>query len=163
MADLEREPAMARQAAAETEQSRAQLLAPSSGYVLTPALQERAGVSLAPGEVFCQVSPLDTLRVEVAVSEVDIDRIHAGQPIRLKVLGFPDRQFKGRVSEVSWQGDSPKPGLPSVFTVLGWVANPGPSLRSGMTGRARIDVGRDTLLARWVRGVWRWLRMNFWA
>lgn len=162
MADLDRERALARLAAAERDDRRAHLTAPVTGYVLTPNLKEREGSYLLAGDVFCQVSPLDTLRVEAGVSETDISRIRPGQTLRLKVLAFPDRQFRGRVTEVSWGGEPTKPGRPSVFKVVGWVANPGPSLRSGMTGRARIDVGRDTILARFLRGFWRWLRMGFW-
>jgi len=161
-ADLAREEALARLAAAQRTGRRAQIVAPVDGYVLTPDLAAREGAFLEAGDVFCQVSALDTLRLEVGISETDIDRVTPGQPIRLKVLGFPDRQFKGLVSEISWEGQPAKPGRPSVFKVKGWVANPGPSLRSGMTGRARIDVGYDTILVRVTRGLWRWLRMGFW-
>ncbi|MGH7725665.1 MAG: efflux RND transporter periplasmic adaptor subunit [Candidatus Eiseniibacteriota bacterium] len=162
MAELDREGAMARLAALERDNARSQLTAPVTGYVLTPNLAERAGTYLEAGEVFCQVSPLDTLRVEIGVSETDVARIRPGQTLRLKVLGYPDRQFRGRVTEVSWQGEPSRPGRPTVFKVLGFVANPGPTLRSGMTGRARVDVSPETLIVRWLRGVWRWLRMGFW-
>ena len=162
LADLEREGALARLSAAERDQARAQIVAPQAGYVLTPDLGQLEGRRLETGDVFCQVSRLDTLRVEVGVSEADVARIRPGQPVRLKVLGFPDRQFRGRVSEVSWMGEPTHPGQPSAFKILGWVANPGLALRSGMTGRARIDVESETLLARWTRGFWRWLRMGFW-
>jgi len=161
-AELDREVALARLNAAENAAARSQLTAPQTGTVLTPDLAERVGTRLEPGEVFCQVSPLDTLRVEIGVSETDVARIHPGESLRLKVLGFPDRQFRGRVTEVSWQGEPTGRGRPTVFKAMGWVANPGPTLRSGMTGRARIDVAPDTLLARWGRGIWRWLRMGFW-
>ncbi len=162
LADLDREGALARLSSAEGDQARAQLVAPQSGYVLTPDLGALEGRRLAAGDVFCQVSRIDTLRVEIGISEADVARISPGQILRLKVLGYPDRQFRGRVTEVSWLGEPTRPGRPAAFKVLGWVANPGAAMRSGMTGRARIDVPPDTLLARWTRGVWRWLRMGFW-
>ena len=98
------------------------------------------GTWVDAGEAFAQVSPLDTMRVEIGVSETDVARVRPGQPLRLKVLGFPDRQFKGRVTEVGWEGESAAPGKPAVFKVVGWVANPGPNLRSGMTG---VEVGPE--------------------
>lgn len=162
LADLEREGALAQLSAAELDQSRTQILAPRAGYVLTPDLGALEGRRLAAGDVFCQVSRLDTLRVEVGVSEAEVTRIRPGQSLRLKVLGFPERQFKGQVGEVAWMGESTRPGQPAAFKVVGWVANPGSVLRAGMTGRARVDVPPDTLLARWTRGLWRWLRMGFW-
>ena len=55
-AELDRQAALARLADAEREGARAQLVAPQSGYVLTPDLAEREGAHLAAGEVFCQVS-----------------------------------------------------------------------------------------------------------
>jgi multidrug efflux pump subunit AcrA (membrane-fusion protein) len=161
-AELDRQAALSRLAEAEREGARAQLTAPQAGYVLTPGLAEREGGRLSAGEIFCQVSRLDSLRVEVAVTETEIDRVHPGETLRLKVVGFPERQFRGRVTEVSWQGETTRPGRPSAFRVLGMVANPGPALKSGMTGRARVDVPSETLFARWSRGIWRWLRMGFW-
>jgi putative peptide zinc metalloprotease protein len=162
LAELRQDEAMARLAEARREGARTQLVAPVDGYVLTPALDERIGDWLEAGDVLCQVSPLDTLRVEVAVSEEDIDRIRPGQRLRIKVLGFPERQFAGFVTDVSWIGESPAPGQGSHFAVRGWVANPGPSLRAGMTGRARIDVEGATLLWRMTRGLVRMFRLNFW-
>jgi len=161
-AELTREQAMARLDAAETEGASTQLTAPSDGYVLTPALETRIGSYLRPGEVLCYVSPLDTLRVEVAVSELDMGAVRPGERLRLKVLGFPDRQYKGEVSEVSWQGEPAAEGKPSNFLVRGWVVNPDHGLRAGMTGRARVDVGGATLLSRWLRGPYRALRFGLW-
>jgi GAF domain-containing protein len=161
-ADLDRQAALARLADAERDGLRAQLVAPQAGVVLTPNLEERAGARLAAGDIFCQVSRLDSLRVEMAVSETEIARVRPGARLRLKVLGFPDRQFRGAVTEVAWQGEPTRPGRPAVFRVLGTVGNPGATLKTGMTGRARVDVAPETLLVRWLRGIWRWLRMGFW-
>jgi multidrug efflux pump subunit AcrA (membrane-fusion protein) len=163
LATIDRDQALARLAAVGAEDRRGRLTAPVDGVVLTPNLKEKVGSWLDAGETLCQVSPLDTMRVEIGVSETDVSRIRPGQTIRLKVLGYPDRQFKGQVTEIGWEGETPGPGKPSVFKVVGWVANPGPHLRSGMTGRARVDVGRDTILARATRGLWRALRMGFWT
>ena len=162
LADLDRESALARLAAAQGELSRAQLIAPTGGFVLTPSLEALEGRRLEEGEIFAQVSPLDTLRVEIGVSEADVARIRPGQALRIKVLGFPDRQFRGTVHEVAWMGEPTAHGRPAVFKVLGRVANPNGLLKSGMTGRARVDVAPDTLLSRWTRGLWRWIRMSFW-
>ena len=161
-AELAQQESMARLTAAESQGASTQLTAPADGYVLTPALEQRIGSYLNAGDVFCYVSPLDTLRVEVAVSELDMGTVHPGERLRLKVLGFPDRQFKGRVSEVSWQGEPGAPGKPSTFLVRGWVANQGLGLRAGMTGRARVDVGGATMLSRWLRGPYRALRFGLW-
>ena len=163
LAQLSRAEALARAAAARVTGDQARLLSPADGYVLTPALRAQVGAYLAPGEIFCQVSPVDTLRVELAVSEIDMGPVRPGQPLRLKVLGFPDRQFRGRVTEVSWQGEVGQPGKPATFLVRGWVANEGLRLRSGMTGRARVDVGLATLLSRWTRGLYRSFRLGFWV
>ncbi len=163
MAELDREGALARLSAAEGDDRRATLVAPVDGSVLTTGLEELEGAWLEAGDVFCQVSALDTLRVEVGVSETDVARVRPGQVVRLKVLAFPDRQFRGQVTEVAWQGEPTEAGRPAVFKVVGRIANPGSLLRSGMTGRARVDVGRDTILARVMRGGWRWLRLRFYT
>jgi RND family efflux transporter MFP subunit len=161
-AELAQEESMARLDAAASEGASTQIIAPADGYVLTPALEQRVGSYLNAGEVLCYVSPIDTLRVEMAVSELDMAAVRPGERLRLKVLGFPDRQFKGRVTEVSWLGEPGAPGKASTFLVRGWVANEGMGLRAGMTGRARVDVGGATLLSRWIRGPYRALRFGLW-
>ena len=163
VADLERQEALARLSSADRADRRTHLTSPIDGVVLTAGLAELEGTWLEAGDVFCQVSTLDTLRVEVGISEADIGRVQPGQPIRLKVLAFPDRQFRGRVTEVAYQGEETQPGRPTAFKVIGRVANPGAALKSGMTGRARVDVGVETLLSRAGRGLWRWLRLSFYA
>lgn len=162
LAELRREQAVARLAAMQHESGRTELVAPVDGTVLTPLVEQRIGDWYEMGDVFCQVSPLDTLHVEVAIDEVDVHRIRPGSELRLKVLGFPDRQFRGQVATVSWIGERARPGQRSHFLVRGWVANPGPSLRAGMTGRARIEAGNATLLWRVTRDLVRGLRLWAW-
>jgi RND family efflux transporter MFP subunit len=163
MAELRRRQALARLAGARREEGQTELIAPVDGYVLTPLLKEMEGSLLEAGDVLCQVSPLDTMHVDVAISEIDIRSIEPGQKLRIKVLGFPDRQYEGLVTGISWQGEEARAGRSSSFVVRGWVANPGPELRSGMTGRARIDVASTTLLWRWTRGIIRGLRFGLWV
>jgi HlyD family secretion protein len=162
LADLRRQETLARLAAAKQEDRGTDVVAPVDGFVLTPTLADREGAFLEPGDVVCEVSPLDTLRVEVAIDETEIGDVRPGERLRVKVLGYPDRQFQGRVSEVSWQGEIEHKGRPAVFLVRGWVENPGGLLKSGMTGRARIEVSPTTLLWRWTKGFYRVLRLAFW-
>jgi RND family efflux transporter MFP subunit len=163
LSELRRQQALARLAAARREEGQTELLAPVNGYVLTPLLEEREGALLEAGDMLCQVSPLDTMNVDVAISETDIQGIKPGQRLRIKVLGFPDRQYEGEVTGISWQGEESRPGRGASFVVRGWVANPGPELRSGMTGRARVDVAPATLLWRWTRGLIRSVRLGLWV
>jgi multidrug resistance efflux pump len=163
LAELRREQAVARLAALQHEAGRTELVAPVSGTVLTPLVEERVGDWFEMGDIFCQVSPLDTLFVEVAIDEVDVHRIRPGSELRIKVLAFPDRQFRGQVASVSWVGERPRPGQRSHFLVRGWVVNPGPSLRTGMTGRARVEAGNATLLWRVTRDLLRGLRLWIWV
>lgn len=163
LADLRREQAVARLAALHHEAGRIELVAPVAGTVLTPLVEQRVGDWFEMGDVFCQVSPLDTLHVEVAIDEVDVHRIRPGSKLRLKVLAYPDRQFQGRVTTVSWVGEAARPGERSHFLLRGWVDNPGPHLRAGMTGRARIEAGSATLLWRVTRDLVRGLRLRFWV
>jgi hypothetical protein len=60
-----------------------------------------------------------------------VARIRPGQTLRLKVLGFPDRQFRGTIHEVAWMGEPTGHGRPAVFKVSGRVANPKDCSRAG--------------------------------
>ena len=163
LAQLARAEAVARAAAARVTGDQARLLSPADGYVLTPALRAQVEPTWPRARSSARSPRWTPCGSSWPSPRSTSARSAPGQPLRLKVLGFPDRQFRGRVTEVSWQGEVGQPGKPATFLVRGWVANEGLRLRSGMTGRARVDVGRATLLSRWTRGLYRAFRLSFWV
>ena len=146
---------------ARSEEQDQRLVAPASGAVLTPRVEERVGEHLERGDVLCEVGRLDPAYVEVQVPEEDVGALHPGRGARVKVLAYPDRQFRGKVISIAPEGVGTA-GKPATFTVTVECANPNLDLLAGMTGRAKIDAGLSPWLWNVLRPIARAVRMNFW-
>jgi GAF domain-containing protein len=146
---------------ARSEERDQRLTAPVTGSILTPRIEEKVGEHLERGDVLCEVGRLDPAHVEVQISEEDVGAVRVGKRARVKVLSFPNTQFRGKILAVSPEGTS-VPGKPSSFTVTVECANADLALLAGMTGRAKLDAGSSPLLWNVLRPIGRAIRMKFW-
>ncbi|HET9253522.1 MAG TPA: efflux RND transporter periplasmic adaptor subunit [Candidatus Eisenbacteria bacterium] len=146
---------------ARSEGADQRLAAPVTGSILTPRIGERVGEMMERGDALCEIARLDPVHVEVQVSEEDIGDLAPGGVARVKVLAYPDRQFRGKVLTIAPEGSGPA-GKPSSFTVTVECANPDLDLLAGMTGRAKVEAGWTPWLWSTLRPLGRALRMNFW-
>jgi RND family efflux transporter MFP subunit len=133
------------------------------GVVATPRVDELVGSALAKGETFCEVVDPRQQKVEVAVSEKDGGLLDVGMPVKVKLSAYPTRSFYGTVEQVGVLAvlrDEER-----VFLVRLHLDSEDVILRSGMTGRAKINTGAAALgrvmfrrPARWIWSVlWGWL------
>src|SRR6185436_14805529 len=84
------------------------------------------------------VAKIDTMRVFVAVGEVDARNVRVGQDAHVEVDGLPGKSFRGQVVRMS-------PGFdPNTRTLDAEVhlANDSAELRPGMYGRGSIVTDR---------------------
>jgi RND family efflux transporter MFP subunit len=146
------------------------IMAPFSGVVVTPKVEERVGKLLALGEPFCEVVDLQPMAAEMNVPEAEIDLVRPGAPVRLKLNAFPSFTFSGTVERLSAQTVSAEGE--QFFVVRAVFPNPGGKARDGMVGRAKISAGggwggsgwypigyvllRTPVRSAW-RKVWSWL------
>ncbi len=140
---------------------RAILTAPAAGHVLDLNLAEQQGRYLEAGDPFCRVSDLGRMRAEVRVDENHIGRLELGDPVQLKVVAYPTRSFRGRVAEVAWRAEKPTGAL-RTFTVRVEIPNPDLALRPGMTGQAKVTVGRRSALGLLAEPFVRWAQLSWW-
>ncbi|MBM3270372.1 MAG: efflux RND transporter periplasmic adaptor subunit [Candidatus Sericytochromatia bacterium] len=155
----------ARQAEAEIalldeKLANARLVAPIAGVVVTPRPGEKLGTTLGRGEVLLELANVADMTVDIALPEADVALVAAEQPVALRLLAFPTRQFSGRVALVSPLGTAGPQG-PS-FAVRARIPNPGTVLRAGMQGTARIEAGRRPLLWTLLRAPVDWLTLAWW-
>lgn len=139
------------------------LRSPIAGVVVTPNLQNAAGQHLDAGATFAQVLDINSAVVEVAVSERDVTLLGAGQSAAIKLDSYPQRTWRAPVSVVSPEataGDGER-----TFTVEVPIQNADATLRSGMTGRAKVFIGwrpagyvmlREPALWAW-QTLWNWI------
>jgi GAF domain-containing protein len=137
------------------------LAAPFDGQVLELDLARRVGQHLGQGEAFCTVARLDTVGADLFVSEERIGRVSLGQSVSVKVVSYPTRTFRGRVTEMGWEAEPDAKGT-SRFLVRAVVANPGTMLRPGMTGAGRAVVGWRPLVLALFEPLARAAQLSWW-
>lgn len=127
--------------------SRAVIRAPSDGVVLTDQLERLRGSYVAEGQTLMEVGEQGEWRVTMLVPERDVNKIAVGDPVRIEVQAFSEKertQLDARVtfvaqspvgtgSEASGTGPAPaSPAGPGVYRVVA-------TLERGQADRAALD------------------------
>jgi multidrug efflux pump subunit AcrA (membrane-fusion protein) len=174
------------------QESRLEVRAPFDGMVLTPRLQDLVGKHVASGDLLCDFGDLRTIRARIEVSEFDFRELAKEQPVRLKVNSFPAEVFRGRVAELSQASKdtynasgrttalvrtveaSPIPAASSDsktrseaqpfshFEVTVEIANPEGALLPGMSGLAKIQPDRHSIVGRILHALTELIRGKLW-
>jgi putative peptide zinc metalloprotease protein len=149
---------------AERDVTNLTLYAASDGVVLTRDLDKLVGRLAKSGELFCEIAPLNPLRIKIALSEKQVRYIEKGQKVELRAHAFPSREYHGVIAErpVMFfgqeipRGFSKKYGgdvltytdhqgreipVDRTFEAVLEVQNPDGTLRPGMTVRGKIHAG----------------------
>ena len=147
--------AEARISAAHAALDGASITAPFNGVIT--GIEVLPGDLVAPNNLAFRIDNLENLLVDVAVSEVDISQISAGQPVILAFDAILGTEYQGEVVEVSPVGVLQQ-GLVS-FEVSIRITDADEEVRPGLTAAVQIVVRQveDALLVpnravRWVNG-----------
>lgn len=154
--------AEAQLALAGERMTRATIVAPFDGVVVSGDLSQQIGSPVETGRVLFEVAPLQGYRVMLEVDDRDIARLADGQRGELVLSGLPGRQFPIEVSRITPVAMA-KDGR-NVFEVEARIVEGAPpGLRPGMEGIGKIGVGEHSLLWIWTHGFVDWLRLTLWA
>ncbi len=88
--------------------------------------------------LFTIAQDLTKMQVAADVSESDIGRVQVGQPVRFTVDAYPERQFRGNVSQMRLNATVNQNVV--TYPVIVEVSNPDLMLRPTMTANVTIDV-----------------------
>lgn len=141
---------------AEIEFLRTQITAST---VLSPISGEVARVER--GGVLVELADLDPVRLHLSVHENDIAEVKVGAPVSLKVRSLPFEEFRGRVAKISDLADTVGEGRR--FLVITEMPNEEGKLKPGMSGFAKIDCGKRSVLALISRRLVQFVRVEFWS
>ena len=142
-----------------------ELRAADRGLVLTRDLHLKRGMLIKSGELFCELTPLDPMRIKIPLNERQVRYTAPGQRVELKANAYPGRTFHGvfaaaplvpitrnmpaafsakRSGDVMTFMDHDGHEVPvdRVFAAQVDVQNPDALLRPGMTGRSVIHCGK---------------------
>ena len=147
--------AEARISAAQASLDAAFITSPFDGVITV--LEMLPGDLIAPNSLAFRIDNLDTLLVDVAISEVDIIQINVGQPVTLSFDAILGNEYTGEVVDVSPVGNLQQ-GLVS-FEVTIKLVDADEEVRPGLTAGVQIVVRQveDVLIiptraVRWVNG-----------
>jgi HlyD family secretion protein len=107
------------------------------------------GIQNAVGSLLYQVSNLSIMTVEVKVDETDIPNVKMGQTADVQIDAYPNKTFKGRVTQIGESAVGRNTGVASGstttsaeeakdFKVVVTIDNPPPNLRPGLSATAKI-------------------------
>ena len=128
--------AQARIDAIEATLSQTQIKAPISGTVTD--VKSMVGDQVNAGTVSFRIDDISRLLVDVAVAEVDINRIKEGQPAKLTFDAITGKEYAGKVFDISAFGTSAA-GVVN-FTVTVELTTLDNLVRAGMTAAVNLTV-----------------------
>jgi HlyD family secretion protein len=121
---------------------RTEIVSPVDGVVLTRAVEpgQTVAASLQAPVLFKIAEDLVRMEIVLAVDESDIGQVKQGQPVSFTVDAFPDRRFRGEVSQVRLSATNTNNVI--TYPVVVAVDNSDQSLLPGLTANAEIEVSR---------------------
>jgi putative peptide zinc metalloprotease protein len=145
-----------------------------TGIVTTPEVSQKAGLYLHSGETFAVVADQRQLKARLLVIDRDLQFVHTGSEVKLKLRALPFRTFRGRVAQIMPAAAVERPideqlrperygqDLTNYFSVIVELPNPQGLLREGMTGEAKVYAPARPLAWQVGRTLWRWVRTLAW-
>jgi hypothetical protein len=101
--------------------------------------KRKVGSTISPFDAVIATLPdMSVMESKTYVNEIDISKIKIGQPVRIGVDAFPEKQYTGVITEVSNVGEQLKNADAKVFEVIVRVTESDPILRPSMTTSNKI-------------------------
>ncbi len=116
------------------------LTAPFSGTVTE--VDGMVGDQVTPATTAFRIDDRSQMKVDVQVSEVDINNVQVGQPVTLTFDAISGKTYNGKVVEVAQAGDSVQGAVD--FTVTVELTDADKSVKPGMTAAVTITVKKVT-------------------
>jgi HlyD family secretion protein len=125
---------------ARVDLSRCTIYSPVDGIVISRNVDvgQTVAASLSAPTLFIIANDLTRMQINASVAEADIGNVEVGQDVDFTVDAFPDRKFRGKVSQIR---NSPTTVQNVVtYDTIVEVHNPDLKLKPGMTANVSIIV-----------------------
>jgi biotin carboxyl carrier protein len=154
----------------ETDLAAATLRSPIDGVVLTKDVEKHAGEFIQTGTLVAEVAALDVWDLKVEVNQRDIGRLErklVKGPVTVDYILYSQTAHTlsaplTHARQISAAAEARADQHVFVVTLESVHIPPEirNSMRPGLTGRARVDLGRKPLGWLWLRGLWNWTRLR---
>lgn len=115
--------------------SKTTIYAPIDGVVADVSIK-KGGQNIAKETTLMSILDTSTMKIKLEVDETDIPKVAIGLPVKVTCEAFPDREFRGKVTNIS-----PRATISNniaIFKVQVEIPNPTGELRAGMTAEGEI-------------------------
>jgi multidrug resistance efflux pump len=140
--------------------SRATLVAPFDGVIVSGDLRQLIGSPVELGKLLFQIAPLDSYRIILQVEERDIAQVATGQPGKLTLSGILAERLDFTVEQIMPVSIAQEGR--NVFRVEARLQSPSQRVRPGMEGIGKIIAGERNLLWIWTHRLVDWLILTAW-
>jgi multidrug resistance efflux pump len=140
---------------------RTRVVAPIDGVVVSGDLSQMLGSPVERGKVLFEIAPLASYRVILQIGESDLRYVWLGQAGTLALVGRPDVALPFTVSRITSIASADE-GV-NHFRVEATLTEDNATLRPGMEGVARLDVGERSLFWIGTHNLVDWLKLTWWA
>jgi len=148
-------------ALADDKLRRSRIVSPIDGLLVSGDLSQMLGAPLERGKTLFEIAPLDQYRIILRTDERDLRFVVQGQHGMLSLAGMPDDRRSFTVTRITPIAEA-KDGR-NEFRVEATLDNPpGPALRPGMEGIAKVETGTHHLIWVWSHSLIDWLRLTAW-
>lgn len=141
--------------------TRARIVAPFDGVVVSGDLSQSLGAPVDAGQVLFEVAPLESYRVMLRVDERDIGDVQVGQSGDLILTAMPHERIDFTVTKVTPVSVAEEGR--NYFVAEGALGQISETLRPGMEGFGKIHVGRRRLIWIWSHDLVDWVRLRSWT
>jgi RND family efflux transporter MFP subunit len=138
--------------------SRAKLLAPFDGLVVSGDLSQSIGAAKQRGAVLFEIAPLDSYRVILEVDESQVSDVKPGQHGQLLTTSLLDEPLDFVINKITPVAEASG----NSFRVEARVESASARLRPGMEGVGKIDIETRRLIWVWSRALRDWWRLSTW-
>ena len=139
----------------------AEVTAPFAGIVVEGDLKELLGAPVKKGDVLFKVARIEKMYAELKVDERDVHEIAANSSGEIAFVGRPDLKFPVRVERIDPVAVTEEGK--NVYLVRALLPETAvPWWRPGMSGVAKIDVGKRNILWIFAHRTVDFLRIFFW-
>lgn len=141
--------------------AQASLNAPFSGIIVEGDRRELISAPVTKGQALMRIAKLQGLYLLIEVSDLDIQHVQAGSLGEFSLVAQPEASIPLQIERIIPMASAAAHG--AIFQVRANVAQePEDWWRPGMTGVARIDAGKRSLLWVLFHKSWNQLRLFFW-
>src|SRR5439155_10876525 len=81
----------------ESELSSLSITAPTDGMIITPRVEDKAGMMLEKGAELCQIAKVGSLRARIVVDDWDLNEVEVGAQAVLRLNAETSTELTGHV------------------------------------------------------------------